>query len=387
MLMMAPQQTAQHIRNVREAMSRSMEKLRERDELLLMTPGPTEIPPMVREAMVRPIEHPYAQKEFIEFYHSLEEKLQRIYGTEDDMVIVGGEGILGLEASMASLLDPGDEVLCISNGIYGDGFKRYVKMYGGEPTVCSFPYDGPILIEELEHHLEQNDFDVATMVHCETPTGTLNDLDMILKRLKEECIVTVVDAVSSIGGVPVPVENMDICISGSQKCFSSPPGLTPISISDEAWDMIMDDKEDKSFYTSLKAWKETWLENESFPYTPLVSNLYALDESAGSIIREGIPYVYARHEDAANMCRKRGKDMGLELFPKEEELCSNTVTAFEVEGNAVQIQKRLKKEHGILVATGLGEMKEDIIRIGHMGFNAKRDKVKRTMDALEKVVK
>ncbi|MEF8873111.1 MAG: alanine--glyoxylate aminotransferase family protein [Candidatus Thermoplasmatota archaeon] len=352
-----------------------------------MTPGPTDLSRNVREAMSQPIENPDIEEEFFKFYRSLEDDLREIYGTEDDIVILGGEGILGLEASVASLIDEGDKVLCISNGVFGDGFKDFVEMYGGEPVVCDFPYHKPIRIKEVEKQLDKHDFKAATMVHCETPTGILNPLENILKKLKEDDIMTVVDAVSSIGGMPVPVEKIDICIGGSQKCFSSPPGLAPMSVSDDAWDVIMDDeKENHHYYTSLKVWKEMWLEEGRFPYTHLVSNLYALDESVKTLLEEGIPYIYARHEEVASICRKRGKEIGLSLYPEIEGISSDTVTAFEVEGEALRIQKEMKEEHDILLATGLGEMEDDIIRVGHMGFNAKREKVKRTMDALEDVI-
>ncbi|MFP3871838.1 MAG: pyridoxal-phosphate-dependent aminotransferase family protein [Candidatus Natronoplasma sp.] len=355
---------------------------------MMMTPGPTELPHTVKEAIARTIENPDIQEEFFDFYHLLENDLQELYDTEDDIVILGGEGILGLEASIASLIDEGDKVLCISNGIFGDGFANFVEMYGGEAVMCEFPYDQPMVLEKVEEYLDQHDFKAATMVHCETPTGTLNDLEPILKRLKEENILTVVDAVSSVGGVPVPVEHMDICIAGSQKCLSSPPGLTTLSVSEEAWRCITEGgRGDRHFYTSLKVWKKEWLEEEHFPYTPLVSNLYALKESVELILEEGLPYVYARHEESAKICRERGKQMGLKLFPKQADLCSNTVTAFRVPGKARQIQKEMREKHDILLATGLAGLKDDIIRVGHMGFNAKREKVKKTMDALEKVLR
>ncbi len=354
--------------------------------MLMMTPGPTEIPQDVRNAMSRKIEHPYIQEEFSEFYLSLEEKLQRVYDTEDDIVIMGGEGILGLEASIASLIEKGEEVLCISNGIFGDGFADFVRMYGGKAILSDFPYDSAISLEKVKDQIEQYDFNLATMVHCETPTGTLNGLEEILKILKEKDVLAVVDAVSSLGGVPVPTENMDICIGGSQKCFSSPPGLTTLSVSAEAWGKMSErDKGDGHFYTDLKVWKDKWIEGGQFPYTPSVSNLYALDKSVDLILDEGLTRVYSRHEEAAELCRERGREIGLHLYPEDEKLCSDTVTAFQIEGEALDIQKRLRKEHDILLATGLGEMKGDILRVGHMGFNAQAEKVQRTMDALEKV--
>jgi len=390
MLLMSPEVTnlSRNIRNVKEAMSRSMDKLSEDERLLMMTPGPTEIPPTVKKAMSQPMENPNIQSEFYDFYHSLEDKLQKVYGTEDDIIILSGEGILGLEASVASLVDEGDKVLCISNGVFGDGFADFVKMYGGEPVICDFPYDKPLNKERIDKILEQEDFKVATMVHCETPTGTLNYLDGILESLKQAGVITVVDAVSSLGGVPIPMENIDICIGGSQKCLSSPPGLAILSVSEDAWNSIQEKEgKDQHFYTSLKVWKDNWFEKERFPYTPSVSNLYALDEAVDLISREGKEYGYIRHEETSNLCRKRAKQIGFDFFPETEELCSPTVTALEVEGQAKRIQKELKEKYDILLATGLGDLREDIIRVGHMGFNAKEKNVKKTMDALEDVVR
>ncbi|MFP4142653.1 MAG: pyridoxal-phosphate-dependent aminotransferase family protein [Thermoplasmata archaeon] len=354
--------------------------------MLMMTPGPTEISRRVRKRMSKPIQNPDIDEDFFEFYRSLEEKLQRVYGKKDDVLMLGGEGILGLEASIASTIEKGDKVLCISNGIFGDGFADFVEMYEGKAEIVDFSYDCPIELEDVKDIIEQDDFEVATMVHCETPTGTLNELSPILELLKENDILTIVDAVSSLGGTPVPTENMDICNGGSQKCFSSPPGLTTLSVSDEAWDTIME-KEDDHLYTSLKVWKDMWLKNRRFPYTHLVSNLYALEESIDMILEKGLEDVFERHERVSEFCRKRGREIGLELYPSKKDLCSPTVTAFHVEGEALDIQKKIREEKEILLATGLGKLENDILRVGHMGYNAEKEKVRKTMDALEDIIK
>ncbi len=348
----------------------------------MMTPGPTEIPERVLKAMARPIQNPDIDEDFFDFYRALEEKVKKIYGTRDDVLILGGEGILGLEASIASIIEKDDKVLCISNGLFGKGFADFVEMYGGEPILLEFPHDGSIDEKEVKRALEKNDFKASTIVHCETPTGTLNPLDDLLRLLKEEDILTIVDAVSSLGGTRVPTEKMDICIGGSQKCFSSPPGLTTISISEKAWEEIMKSK-DEHLYTSLRVWKETWFESDIFPYTHLVSNLYALDDSLDIILEEGLDEVYERHKRTAKFCRDRGEEIGLTLYPKSKDLCSPTVTAFSMDTSAVALQKRIKKDEDVLLGTGLGDKKDDILRIGHMGYNAQMEKVEKAMDALQ----
>lgn len=198
---------------------------------MLMTPGPTEIPEKVRSSMGRKIQNPDIEQDFFDFYDRLVSKLCRVYDTTDDILILGGEGILGLEASVASCVGPGDEVLCIANGIYGEGFADFVEMYGAEPVMCSFSHKEPIKAEAVREKINKHDFQAATMVHCETPAGVLNELNEILELLSKEGVLTIVDAVSSLGGVPLFQGNIDICICGSQKCFSSPRGLTMVSVS------------------------------------------------------------------------------------------------------------------------------------------------------------
>ncbi len=335
--------------------------------------------------MSKKIHNPDLDRNFFDFYHGLEQKLKEVYRTDDDMIILGGEGILGLEAAVASSIEKGDKVLCLSNGVFGDGFADFIKMYDGIPVKVKNPFDQKLGFEKIEEQIDGVDFKAATMVHCETPTGVLNPLDDILNLLEDESILTIVDAVSSLGGTEVPVDNIDICIGGSQKCFSSPPGLTTISVSEYAWE-VMEDQEQNSYYTNLPIWKEMWLGDEYFPYTHLVSNIYALDESMDIILEEGSKNVFDRHERTAELCRKRVHDMGLDIYPSEVSLSSPTVTAIKMEGEALKIQKKMKKEHDILVATSLGELEDNILRIGHMGYNAYEEKVVRTMDALEYIL-
>ncbi len=364
-----------------------------------MTPGPTAVPEPVREAMSRELINPDVDPAFQGIYADLVDRLETVYGvggsadstTDDaaaashDVVVLGGEGILGLEAAIASLVQPGTEVLCLSNGLYGDGFADFVESYGGEATVIDAPYDAPLPLESLDAALAEADadYDLATMVHCETPTGTLNDLGPALDRLEaaDGEIITVVDAVSSLGGVPVPTDRIDVCLGASQKCFSAPPGLTTAAISDRAW-AAMEAREPHSLYTNFLPWRDT---DGGFPYTHLTTNVVALEEALSLLLEEGLDDVYARHEAAAERCRGRGAEIGLEPFP-DPERASPTVTAFEVPGRAGTLQRRLHEERDVLVATGLGDLADDVLRVGHMGHAARVDRVDETMDALEAVL-
>jgi len=168
----------------------------------------------------------------------------------------------------------------------------------------------------------------------------------------------------------------------------SPPGLATLSVSDRAWEKV-EATDQTTFYTSLEPWRDIDIPEDEpphLPYTHAVSNLYALDASLDRLLDEGLESVYDRHEAVADYCRQRGRDLGLEPFPADESLCSPTVTAFRVEGRAKDLRKRLEANHGVVVATGLGERADDILRVGHMGYNADRERVEETMDALEAVV-
>lgn len=352
------------------------------DDRLRMTPGPTEVPADVRERMAEPTPNPDVEPEFFAFYRALTEKLEAIHG-DDDIVVLGGEGILGLEAAVASLVESSDRVLCISNGLYGGGFGDFVEMYGGDAVVCESPWREPLDLAAIESHLEDGAFDVATMVHCETPTGVLNDLEPVLGLCDDHDVITVVDAVSSLGGTPVPTDRIDVTLGASQKCFSAPPGLTVCSISDRAWAKI-ESFETDSLYTDLEPWRDA-ADDEWFPYTHLSSNLYGLDAATDLLLEEGLERVFERHDEAATRCRERADDLDLSLYPDGAQ-SSPTVTALEIPGRAVSVQQRLTDHHDIVLATGLGDLAEDVLRVGHMGHNARIDRVERTMDALGTVL-
>ncbi|QHS16582.1 alanine--glyoxylate aminotransferase family protein [haloarchaeon 3A1-DGR] len=350
------------------------------------TPGPTEVPEAVREAMAAEQPNPDVEAAFAERYEAVCGKLATVYGTDHDVVVPGGEGILGLEAAIASLVAPGDRVLCVSNGLYGDGFADFVESYGGEATVVSAPYDEGYDLAAVDDALETaaaegSPIEVATLVHCETPTGTLNDIGPVLDRLEDHDVVSVVDAVSALGGTPVPTDRIDVCLGASQKCFSAPPGLTTAAISDRAWDR-MTERDPTSLYTNFLPWRDV---SEGFPYTHLSANVAALDAALDLLLEEGLESVFDRHERAARRCRERGREIGIEIYP-DPERASPTVTAFHLPGEAESIRDRVEADHDVVLATGLGDLSSEILRIGHMGYNADVEKVDRVMDAVEAVV-
>ncbi|ERH07829.1 MAG: serine-pyruvate aminotransferase/archaeal aspartate aminotransferase [Halonotius sp. J07HN4] len=263
---------------------------------MLFTPGPTAVPADVRKAMAQTQPNSAVQSEFAERYDRLCTNLQQVYDTDHDVIVPGGEGILGLEAAIASLVAPGDRVLCVSNGIYGDGFTDFVADYDGEATLVSAPYDAGYDLGAIEEALADAEeagepFTLATAVHCETPTGTLNDLAPVLDLLDEYDVLSVVDAVSSLGGTAVPTDRIDVCLGASQKCFSAPPGLMTAAVSDRAWE-TMEEREPTSLYTNLLPWRDT---SDGFPYTHLDANVAALDVAVQRVLDEGVETALDRH--------------------------------------------------------------------------------------------
>lgn len=354
----------------------------------IMTPGPTQVHEKVRMAMAEEATNSDLDINFYELYKESCNNLKKIFNTKDDVLILGGEGILGLEAACASLIEPGDRVLCIDNGIFGKGFADFAKIYGGQVTFFKDDYRKAIDIDKLEEFLEEDhDFKLATVVHCETPSGITNPIDEITLLLNKYGIVSIVDSVSAIGGETLKVDEwaMDVVIGGSQKCISSPPGLTFISISEKAWDIILNRKTPiASYYCNLAIWKD-WYENKWFPYTPPTNHIYGNNVALERLVEEGT-YI-ERHKRLAEGVRYAIENSGLELYPLSGH--SNTVTTILIPETIEfsQIYNHMLSEHNIMIAGAFDYLKDKIIRIGHMGENCYEEKLYITLKALDETFK
>ncbi len=358
---------------------------------LMMTAGPT----MVRENVMKARSEFFGNADldidFFEFYGKLCEKIGKIYGAKDETVIImNGEGMLGLDAACASLTEPGDKVLVISNGIFGRGFKDLVELYDGEVTIYEDEATKELDLEKLDEFLKGNsDFKYATIVHCDTPSGILNNIEEICKLLKSKGILTVVDTVSAVGGTLLEVNKwgIDIALGASQKVFSAPSGLTVLTISNDVWKSLKSRKTNiKSYYSNILLW-ENCVENRYFPYSMPSSDLKGLDVAVDNILEEGVKELQNRHSEMAEYTREELKKMGLKLYL--ENSYSPTATAFYVpEGfNDDEIIEKLKKEHKILIAGSYCELKGKLLRIGHMGENCRKENIKRTLKALKEIIK
>lgn len=357
---------------------------------LMMTAGPTNISGNVLHSRSNFFGNPDLDLDFKKYYSFLTTRLKTIFNTEEAQVIImSGEGMLGLDSACASLTEEGDKVLIISNGIFGEGFKNLVEIYGGDVTVFESDWKEKISLQRLEEFLNKNsNFKYATVVHCDTPTGVLNDIEGICKLLKAKGILTVVDAVASIGGVEFNMDNwgVDIALGASQKVFSSAPGLTIMAVSKKAWEIIENRKTPiKSFYCNLLLWKNVD-KKDNFPYTMPSSDIISLGTAIENLLSEPNFITFDRHLEMRDLCIKRLKELECRLFLKDG--FSPTVTAFYPPNdiNATDLLNHLKDRYSILLSGSYGELAGKILRIGHMGENAREDRIRYTLDCLKKAI-
>ena len=349
----------------------------------IMTPGPTQVKENVRMARSIECTNPDLDEAFVEFYKETCQLISSLLHTQNETLILDGEGILGLEAACASLTEPGDKVLVLDNGIYGKGFADFVSMYGGKPELYTVDDKNPIDPAALEEYLKNNhDYKYATVVHCDTPSGMLNDIGSLCPLLKKYGIMTVVDSVSGMFGEEVRVDDyqIDILCGGSQKAVSAPPGLTFVVVSEDAKKAMEQRKVPiASFYANLKVF-EGYYEAKWFPYTMPISDIYGLRAAFDNIAADR--EMLERHAKIGNACRKAVTEAGLKLYL--ESGFSNTVTVFEVqEGTtAKEILDTMRKEYNIMLAGSFDKLAGRVIRIGHMGSNANVTDMSETLGAL-----
>ena len=353
----------------------------------MMTPGPTMVAENVRLARSVETGNPDIDTEFFDFYKGTCELYSELLHTKNESLILSGEGILGLEAAVASLTEAGDRVLVLDNGVFGKGFADFVSLYGGEPVLYTTDYRYEIAIDPLREYIEKDhDFKYATVVHCDTPSGMLNDISKICPLLKEYGILTVVDSVSGMMGNPVDVDKdeIDILCGGSQKAISCPIGLTLVTISDAA-KKVMEDRRTRipSFYANLTVFKN-YYENKWFPYSMPISDIYGLKIALDNIKAD--KDILKRHAEVAAKTRKALTASGHHLYG--ENGYSNTVTVFKVPDGvkSEDIITHMRDYHNILIAGSFDVMEGEVIRLGHMGYNCTADNMRETLSALNDVL-
>jgi len=337
--------------------------------------GPVEVPQRTLREMARPVLYHY-DPAFIEVFAHTCDLLKRVYRTEYDVVIMQGEAILGLEAAAASLIAPGDKVLNLVSGVFGKWFQLFIDKFGGETIELAVPYDDAIDPDDVRKALDANPgVKYLSVVHSETPSGTHNPVKDIGNIAREFGVLTLVDTVSGLGAELLSPEEwgLDVAIAGPQKCLGGLPGLCLMSISPAAWE-AMERRPNplRGSFLSILDWKDAWIEKKRFPYTPSVTEVYALESTLTQTMDEGMERVVARHQTIARACREAVKALGLTLWPAREEIAASCVTAVKMPDGLTddQIRGTMRHRYGVEISPGYGDLFGKLIRLGHMGPSA-----------------
>ena len=326
--------------------------------------------------------------EFGELQPRLIERLQTLFQTRNDVIVLTTSGTGALEAVVVNTLSPGDRVLVVSIGAFGRRFGQIAETYGADVVWLEVEWGDAAQPEEIGRALDENPNVKAVLVtHNETSTGVTNPLRDIASVVKERGTLLLVDAVSSLGSLPCPIDawGLDVVATGSQKGWMAPPGLAMVSVSDQGWEAQAQAKMPR-FYFDLAAAKR-YAEQGQTPWTPAISLYFALDAALEGLVEEGPEAVHARHARAGDRVRSRVKAMGLDLFPSDERFASNTVTAIRAPDGVevADLRRRAREDHGVVLAGGQAHLAQSIFRIGHLG-HIPDDELDEALDAVERTL-
>ena len=341
----------------------------------LRIPGPTPCPDEVLKAIGRQMIN-HRGKEFGEIQNRITPKLQQCFQTKNDLLILTTSGTGGLESAVVNTLSPGDKVLGVSIGIFGDRFAECAKVYGAEVIPLKYEWGQAVNPDDVKKALGDNPGIKAVLVtHNETSTGTTNPLKEIARVVKDAGKLILVDAVSSMSSIDVQVDawDLDVVVTGSQKGWMVPPGLAFVSVSEEGWKAHAQAKMPRFYFDYMRAKK--FIPDGQTPWTPAVSIYFGLDVALDMMLKEGLPNIFARHARVADKARKWVKSKGIELLVADEKYASNTVTAARAPAGmeVAAFTKMLRDEYKVVIAGGQGGMKGKVFRIGHLGFVTEKD--------------
>ena len=365
-----------------------------KDKDFLMIPGPTPVPESVLLALAK---HPIGHRstEFSAILKRCHEGLKWLFQTKNDVFIFTASGTGAMCSAMGNLINRGDKVLSLVIGNFGKRWAKIAKSYGADVETIEVPYgqaiDPKVLKERLDKDVNK-EIKIVTVTHNETSTGVTNPIKEIAKIIKEHGALSVADGITSIGAIDCKQDEwgIDVLVSGSQKGFMIPPGLSFLSANEKAFEMHKK-CEYPDFYFNWTEAKKNY-DKDTTPWTPAVNLVVALDKAFELLQEEGLENILARHRENATLLRQGIKDMGLKLFVEDESIASYAITAIlPPEGVSVpDIRKTLKEDFNIVVANGQNDLKDKIFRMGTLGFCSKRDvltalaSLKATIDKLRK---
>lgn len=357
-------------------------------EVLLMGPGPSCIHPSVYAAMAKPtIGHldPY----FIRIMDSIKDRLRTVLNTGNQLTIpMSGTGSSGMEASFVNLVEKGDPVLVIINGVFGMRMQDVATRLGAEVDTLEFEWGTPVLVEDVRAKLAEKSYALVAVVHAETSTGVRNPVDDIGELLKGTESIYIVDAVTSMGGIEILMDDwgIDVLYSGTQKCLSCPPGLAPLSFSPKAVRKLEARKTKvPNWYLDLSLLMSYWKgASRAYHHTAPINMHYALYQALQLILEEGLEAVYTRHMENHKLLVEGLKELGLQMLVAPECRLPMLNSVLLPEGlDEAKVRSNLLSKHRIEVGAGLGPLAGKIWRIGLMGHTARPENVQRLLAALK----
>ena len=362
------------------------------EEILLMGPGPSCVPPEVYKALsCKTLGHldPY----FIKIMDEIQKFLQKLMNTKNNLTLpISGTGSAGMEACFVNLVESKDSVLILKNGVFGVRMEEVATRLGAEVDVIEFEWGTPVIPEKVKEKLYSKSYKIVAMVHAETSTGVKNPVNKISEILKGSNSLFLVDSVTGLGGIEVKVDEwrIDAFYSGSQKCLSCPPGLAPVSFSDHAYSVISNRKNKvPNWYLDMGLIGQYWQKERkrAYHHTAPINMLYALYQALLLIHEEGLENVYKRHLDNHIILKEGLEELGLEMYVEEPYRLPMLNAVSIPEGvNDAKVRQILRNDFKIEIGAGLGPLAGKIWRIGLMGHTARAENVERLLKAMKKAL-
>ncbi len=357
---------------------------------VLLGPGPSLVDPRVLQVMTTPLLG-HLDPKFLEIMDQTQEMLRYVFQTKNRLTIpISGTGSAAMEASFANLVEPGDKVLICINGYFGQRMASIAERYGAQVQTIKRPWGEVFSAAEVQEALEKFPAKIVGIVHAETSTGALQPIKELASIVHQYNGLLVVDAVTSLGGMPVEVDknDIDVCYSGSQKCLSCPPGLGPITFGDRAV-ATLDQRKSKipNWYLDIQMVRNYWGAERTYHHTAPISMNYALYEALRIVSEEGLQARWARHKNNAQLFWDGIEAMGLSLHVQQELRIPSLTTVVVPNGvNEAQVRSRLLNEYNIEIGGGLGELKGKVWRIGLMGYSSRTENVLLLIAALKEIL-
>jgi len=334
----------------------------------LLTPGPTAVPPEVLAALAEPVLH-HRGPDFKEVFARVRGRLREVFRTQNEVLVLTASGSGAFESAVANLLSPGERVLVGTWGEFGERWAKLATAYGCDVHTLAYEWGETPSSDDLASRLRETGAEVVLLVHSETSTGVVADLEALAAACRDTGALAVVDAVSSLGAVPVETDawGLDVVVTGSQKALLCPPGLGFVSVSERALAKARTATSPR-FYWDWAGLLKTQQEDTT-RFTPAVATVVALDRALGLLLEDGLETAFARHVALGRACRAGAKAMGLELYSPDEDRAAILTAILTPDGvDAVALRLALRDRHGITIAGGHGEISDRLFRIGHIGW-------------------